>query len=875
MARKRIVFLDRLHSLAVLKQIRRMMGRPMLGLVLFLVALVTVLWVHKPLVAQVSPAPVAQPTLTASASLLEQGMQLYQNQQFAEAAKVLQQVVDQTQDKPLDRALALNFLSLTQQKLGQWTPATAALTTSLRLLEGRSDREAIPIRARVLNTQGQLQLSQGQGEAALESWRQATVAYRQAGDGEGVVISQINQAQALQTLGLYQQALDQLLQVGQTLQGQPNSLTKAIGLRSLGNALRVVGDLQQSQTVLNQSLTIARELKATQVIAEINLSLGNTAQARQTFPEALNFYRQAATTAVLPLTRTQAHLNQLSLLLDTRNWAEAVPLIPTLQPLVLNLPPSRAAVYARINFAQSLTRLRQVPEVQNPLPSWPDIARITAGAVQQAKTLGDTRAESFALGNLGRLYEQTQQWGTAQELTQQALLLAQGVNAKDITYRWQWQTGRLYRATGNPQGAIAAYQEAVTTLKALRSDLVSINPEVQFSFRDSVEPIYRELVSLLLKPGKQEVSQENLDQARLAIESLQLAELEDFFRQACLDANPVKIDQIDRTAAVLYPIILPDRLEVILSLPGKPLTHTALSLPQEEVERALRELRIAVASPISRDYLPLSQRVYRWLIQPLEGAIEQSQVKTLVFVLDGVMRNVPMTALHDGKQFLVEKYGVALAPGLQLLDVKPLQQERLKILAAGLSEARQGFTPLPSVETEITQIRSKIPGTALLNDDFTIENLRNQVEISVAPIVHLATHGEFSSRADRTFILTWDDRLNVRQLTDLLRERSVPGQAPIELLVLSACRTAIGDRRAALGLAGVAVRAGARSTIGTLWYVSDEATQSLMVQFYQELIQKATSKSESLRQAQKFLLASETYSHPYYWAPYVLVGNWL
>jgi CHAT domain-containing protein len=142
-------------------------------------------------------------------------------------------------------------------------------------------------------------------------------------------------------------------------------------------------------------------------------------------------------------------------------------------------------------------------------------------------------------------------------------------------------------------------------------------------------------------------------------------------------------------------------------------------------------------------------------------------------------------------------------------------------------------------------------------------------------VVHLATHGQFSSKAEDTFILTWDDRININQLNNVLKTRDRTESSIIELLVLSACQTAVGDKRAALGLAGMAVRAGARSTLASLWSVNDAATASFMIQFYQNLADSKVTKAEAVRRAQQSLLQNPEYSHPYFWAPFILVGNWL
>lgn len=514
-----------------------------------------------------------------------------------------------------------------------------------------------------------------------------------------------------------------------------------------------------------------------------------------------------------------------------------------------------------------------------------DVAQILATAVQQAKSLGDQRAEAYALGNLGSLYEQAQQWSSAKDLTQQALLLAQSINAADIAYRWQWQLGRLLKAQGDTQGAIATYTEAVNTLKSLRSDLVAINPEIQFSFRDQVEPVYRELVDLLLpSQNNAQPSQKDLAQARNVIESLQLAELDNFFREACLEANTVLLDKVvdqdNPTAAVIYPIILPDRLEVILKIPQQPLRHYTIRQSQLQVEQTLEELRQKLTEPDTiRDVRALSQQLYRWLIQPAEAELKHSGVKTLVFVLDGALRNIPMAALYDGKQYLVEKYAVALSPGLQLLDPKPLPQGRLKALTAGLSQAPANYPypALPAVKSEFNLIQQAgVSISPLLDQQFTSKSLATEIDSSSFNVVHLATHGQFSSQAKNTFILASDGPINVKQLDNLLRTRNQGRPEVIELLVLSACETASGDKRAALGLAGVAVRAGARSTLASLWQIDDEATAIFIGEFYKELTNAKLTRAEALRQAQLTLLKKyPNYSRPGYWAPYVLVGNWL
>ncbi len=837
---------------------------------------------------------------------LDQAIQVYQAERFAEAARLFQAIA-QGAESASDRISASTYLSLTYQKLGQWTEATNTVDTSLALIQSTPAlKNADLLLAQALNARAHLFLATGQTETALNIWKQAAIVYRRAGDTTGLIGSLVNQAQALQTLGLYQEALNTLEQLTGQLQAQPDSTLKVAGLRSLGNTLRVIGDLKEAERVLEESLAIARRLDDRENTVRSLLSLGSILQsqseavlnleyvlpdrreaARQVSANALSLYQQAEALTLLPLLKAQAQLSQFSLLVKTRQTANALALLPKVQAQLASLPPSRTSVYAQLQLAEGLTQLKTAPrrESVDPTPPWLTIAKIAATAAKQSESLQDARARSYAFGNLGHIYERNQQWSTAQDLTKQALLLSQSIKADDITYRWQWQSGRLYKALDDRQSALAAYAQAVETLKSLRRDLVAINPEVQFSFRDSVEPIYRDYVSLLLDDVQpvaiaKTKADSNLEQSRLvdarnAIESLQLAELENFLRQACLEASPVQIDQVDPTAAVFYPIILPDRLEVILSLPNQPLRHYAAKIPQPQLEATLFDLRSGLTDRSADLFFAPAQQVYDWLIRPILADLTQEKIETLVFVLDGSLRNIPMSALYDGKQYLAQQFRVAITPGLKLIDVKPLKREGLKALLAGLTESRQGFSALPNVGKEIEQIEQQVSSQVLLNDDFVTSTLKQKIAGFDGPIVHLATHGEFSSNADDTFVLTWDGRLNINQLTSILQKQSTNPQQAIELLILSACRTALGDRRAALGLSGMAVRAGARSTIGSLWYVDDAAATALMVDFYKNLTDSATPKAEALRRAQLTLISSEEYSHPYFWAPFILVGNWL
>lgn len=820
-------------------------------------------------------APTGQITLIASNSpdtqtLLEQGQERYRGEEFKEAINLWQNAANlfKSQGDNLNYAKTLSYLALAYQKLGQWEQSIQSITDSVQILKNNlSNPNSLPILAGAFNNQGNLELELGQGVSAVESFKQAEQLYQQAGDEEGRIYSILNQAYALQTLGLNRQALQLLYPLYQNQQ-QPDSLLKAKIYQNFGEALQLVGNLELSETVLQKSLIIAQNSQAYSDIGAIYLNLGNIARTKQD-SSTLNYYQNALNVPSATRVKLQAKINQFSYLVNQNQMLAAKELIPDIQAQIANLPPSRTRIYAQINYAQSLTQLAQkYPQVTIP-PT--DIIQLLTTTLQQARELGDKRAEAYTLGYLGGFYQQNQQFSQAQEFSQQALSLSESIQAEDIAYLWQWQLGQILKAQGKQTEAIAFYTQAYNTLERLRQDLVGINSDIEFSFRETIEPVYRQLVALLLEGTP---TQTNLSQARNIIESLQLAELNNFFQDACTQAKPQQIDQIDPKAAVIYSIILPNSLEIILSLAQQPLRHYSIPIEKNQLEQVYEEFWASL-NPylVSDNSLRPKQQLYDWLIRPFEQELKTYNIHTIVTVLDGVLRGIPLAALHDGKQYLVENYNLALTPGLQLLESQPSSSEHLKTLVGGLAEARQGFSPLPGVEQEVQDIAQTFPTQILLNQDFTRSRLQKQLAQNSYPLVHLATHGQFSSVAEKTFLLTWDGQIKINELKDLLQRQKT--FEPIELLILSACQTATGDNKAALGLAGVAVRSGARSTLATLWAVEDQSTAQLMKQFYSSLSQPGMTKAEALRQAQLILLHSSDYQHPYYWAPFVLVGHWL
>ncbi|MEM9271486.1 MAG: CHAT domain-containing protein [Cyanobacteria bacterium P01_F01_bin.143] len=780
-----------------------------------------------------------------------------------------------------------NYLALGYQEIGELTKAEQAIDSAISLLDDQEFNSDLV--AKVLNTQANLNLKQDDPQAAVLSFREAKELYQQNQDSEGEIGAAINEAIALQKLGKYRNAQKILEQTALKLVNVPKSL-QASGYKALGTTYATIGDFPQAQEKLEASIALTQDLDI-EATAKTKIDLAAVIQFSE--PEtATQLLQEVAAITQNPETKAIALLNSIHIEMEAENWKQAIAIAQNSQELIFSLSQND---FAKIDLIKKMAQLESynssgLNAFKQKQRSWLSGLKLLVGnssdnlvnnqhkqlleqIAQAAGDQGSARTQSYALGTLAYLEEQQGNFLKAISLNQEALNLIYSIDAKDIAYQWQWQLGRIYKTQGQLKNAIDSYQMAVDNLSQVREDLVAFNPESQYSFRDSVEPVYRQLVELLIE----QPTQDNLLRARDTIESLQMAELENYFRQACLRAQPEQIEQIDAAAATIYPIVLEQNLAVLTSIPNQPIKLHLQAIAAEEVTNKVIDLLGNFNQAASnKRRKALSQEFYSWLVEPALSELQTAEIETLVFILDSGLRNLPVAALYDGEQYLVENYAIALTPGLQLLPSQTLEKKRIEAVVGGLSEANQGFVALPGVESEVQEIASNLNAQLLLNQTFTNDRLRQTLKATNnAPILHLATHGQFSSIPEETFILTWDNRIGVNELEQLLKVREeTPKLIPIELLVLSACQTAQGDNRAALGLAGMALKSGARSTVGTLWSVSDESTAVLIDEIYEQIAIAPQKKAEILRKAQLKLIESEEFNHPYFWAPFVLVGNW-
>jgi CHAT domain-containing protein len=496
--------------------------------------------------------------------------------------------------------------------------------------------------------------------------------------------------------------------------------------------------------------------------------------------------------------------------------------------------------------------------------------------LEVARGIDNQRLISHALGSIGRLYGDEGRYSEALHYTRQAAFVAQEADAADVLYLWQWQAARLMRSQGEPVAAIEGYRNAIRTLRSVRSDVTSSG----IASQTLVGSAFRELADLLLRQASNAAdsaaAQRDLLEVRSTLEELRQAEVAEYFRDdgVVQTQGATQLDQVSKDAAVIYPVVLADRTELLVSLPGR-LERFSVPIGLTELTAAVREFRQKLEVFDAVDgFLPHSRRLYDWLIRPMAVSLRQASVRTLVIVPDGPLRTIPLSALHDGSRFLIENYAVVTSPGLALTSAGAGSRARVQVLAGGLTQSVQGFSPLPNVSSELASVATAFETTRLQDGRFQKATVEREVAGGEYSIVHFATHGHFDNDHSRSFLVTFDGQITMDDLQATVGQRRYRAEA-VELLVLSACQTAAGDDRAALGLAGVGSRAGARSVVASLWSISDESTSMLVAELYRRLQASDSTKAEALRAAQLSLLSQEKFRHPYFWAPFLLIGNWL
>lgn len=757
-------------------------------------------------------------------------------------------------------------------------------------------------------------LDQNQPDKALQLFNKAHSIYKESNHLTGVYGALINQSVALKRIGQYYRACTTLTKVlnlnHEICQRQSEekltSLNSQLGtglksnqqiaaLHNLGNNLQLLGQLESAVFVLKQasnldpnrhditlSLANAYQSQYKDAINQLLISTDpaseikaiNTAQTQA--QKAIKLYKSLASS---PSLHIHAQLNGLQLILHlgqqespalTQLHQQSQHLIdPFTQDLLENdfsQFPEAEAVNLRLKLSGLLNQLDQPTEAFHH----------ARAALVKADVLQDFRLRSLAYGTLGKIYLRSEQLDDATQVFTKALKLAQASNEDSLAYQWSWQIAQILQQRGERTQAIAAYDTSIQHLDQVRTTLISANSDLQFSYKESVEPVYSQYLQLLLSSPTP-----NLQLVLDTHQQLQVAELENFLKCGKLNAvNVNKPQQSDRITRI-HIFKLNDTIEVIAQGPQGLYRHQPDSVA---VDKDLNNLlRLMDGQPFYQtpesDIQQYSQALHKQLLDPIQSYLPKSG--TLIFHLDSHFQNLPMALLHNGQTYLIQKYNVKTALETNLRQIQTAELAQTDVLFAGLSETSPSFNqpnvprnlhPLPEVEDELAGVKaSSNLQTSLLNHTFTTDRLEAALSQDTE-IVHIASHGQFSSDPQKTFLLAYNQPISAQKFHDLLNQKTDIGQASLDLLILSACQTAKGDRRSALGIAGLAIQAGSKNTLASLWRAESSSTAELITLFYQGL-KNDLSKAEALQQAQIKLMNSEQYSHPYFWGNFILVGS--
>ena len=730
---------------------------------------------------------------------------------------------------------------------------------------------------------GEQSADRGQFEDAINSWKQAVADFHRAKNVDGEIRGLLRQANGCQALGQHRLALA-ALDAPELLAKSSGNVHCAAEIMAARGAISIFGrDADDAAPLLRDALKSARAARNAPLAATILNDLGIVLTAQGHTKEALAAFEEAVHDADAKLS-AKIRKNMANAAFTATDYSGARRFALQSAEAASPLPDGHEKAFLLMGAAQLLNRIfMDAPEHRNELRA--QAFRLDQEAARIAEKTGDQRALSYALGYQGALYEFEKRDADALTLTRRAVFAAQQAHSPDALYRWEWQAGRLLAKSHQRDAAIEAYRRAIATLQSIRNDIAirQSNPNAHSSYREAVGAIYFELADLLLDRAdlvkNDAESQKLLVEARDTAELLKRAELEDYFQDDCvnlLKSKTKKVESISPTAAVIYIVALPSRTELLVSLPSGRIERFKADVSDEKLTETVRLFRRNLEDRATDSYLEQAQQLYTWLIKPIEPLMANGRLDTMVFVPDGALRTIPMSALHDGERFLIEKYAVAVTPGLELMEVKPVARVLPRVMIRGLSEAREGYPALANVRQEIAQIEKLYKQSdSLVNKDFLHDPFGKKLSQEHFTIVHIASHGHFDSDVRKSFVMTFDEHLTLDDLEKYIRPAQLRDE-PLDMLTLSACQTAAGDDRAALGLGGVAVKAGARSAFATLWFVDDAASTEIIGDFYTELTtHPLLSKAQALQAAQKKLLAQFRSSHPCYWAPYLIIGNWL
>jgi CHAT domain-containing protein/Flp pilus assembly protein TadD len=801
--------------------------------------------------------------------LLNQGLQQYRNNQTQAAFQAWQQTLQiyrEIKDRKGEGEVLNNF-AIAYYNLGQYAKAVDFFQQRLVITRELNNRRG---EANALDGIGLNYIILGQYEKAIASYQLAVEIFRELNDRQNEGNALGNLGIAYREIGKYQQAINFHQQQLAITRANKDRAGEGRALGGLGIVYRELGQDQKAITFYQQDLAIARELRDLNGQGRALNNLGIAYSNLLKYKEAVAFYQQA-----LEIFRNIENLNAEGSTLGNLGLA-----------------------YRELGqFQKALTFHQQQLAI--------------------AYTIKDRAAEGRAVGGLGIVYNKLRQYDKALAFYQRDLAITRELGDRKGEGRIMNNLGVLFADLKQPTLSILAYKQSVNIQESIRKELRGLSKEEQKSFLDTVARTYRHLASLLLIQGRVMEALQVLDLLKVqeleeylknvkgndrTAQGVNLLELEKrigdqllglkFEDSPAIDlqlANQIRqiplselnkvpeyLQQIPQGTVLLYPLILSDRLELILFSPNSsPINHT-VKISQTELEDLINNYRTGLLDPISEDYKDAAIALYNLLIRPIERELIQAKAQTILYAPDGQMRYVPIAALYDGKKSLIEKYQVSNLIAYSLSDFSPRSKTQPNILAGAFGgqagEKKFGQSGLPATIQEVRTIANSFQNSVTLTEEsFSRQAIESKFKNH--NILHLATHAEFNKGTpDQSFIIFGNgDKIRLNEINDW--------QIPkIDLIILSACQTGVGklgDGVEILGFGYQVQKAGAKQAIASLWKVDDASTQALMDAFYAELKKGDVTVAEALQRAQVALIKSPQYNHPNYWSAFFAIGNGL
>jgi CHAT domain-containing protein/Flp pilus assembly protein TadD len=762
---------------------------------------------------------------------------------------------------------SLGNLGLAYDALGNYDKAIEFHQQQLSLAKEIKDRRG---EGQSLGNLGLAYDALGNYDKAIEFHQQALAIARDIKDiqREGQILG--NLGLAYHALSNYGKAIDyqqQRLAIAREIKDRRG---EGQSLGNLGIAYDALGNYSKAIDYQQQRLAIAREIKDRRGEGQSLGNLGLSYNKLGNHVKAIDFYQQALAIA-----------REIKVRLGEKNALGGL----------------------------SLSYFR--------LGNYDNAIKYEQQALAIARELKDKQGEGQALGNLGATYYVLGHYDKAIDYYSQALEIVRETKDRDGEGIVLQNIGVLLSNQNQSELAILFYKQSVNVRESIRKDIKKLNKEEQQSYTNTITSSYRRLANLLIK-------QDRIVEALQVLDLLKVQELEDYFKnikgsdrsaqgvrllepekamsdkllavsfENSLEINsqlankiqqlpkseinkvPDYLQKIPQGTALLYPLILGDRLEIILFSPNTTPISRTVKISQKELETLVTDFRATLLDAGSEDVKEPAAQLYQLLIKPIEAELVQAKTTTILYAPDGILRYIPIAALYDGKQWLAEKYRISNLISYSLFDFSAQPKNSPNILAGAFGgkagEQKHGQTALPATLKEVQAIANSFTNSVtLIEENFSRQAIESKFKNH--NILHLATHAEFNIGVpDNSFIIFGNgDKIRLNEITDW----QIPN---IDLIVLSACQTGVGklgDGVEILGFGYQVQKAGAKNAIASLWKVDDAGTQALMAAFYDELKKGNVTSTEALHRAQVSLIKSSEFNHPNYWSAFFAIGNGL